>query len=201
MRHIILSPHHDDALFSLGETMMQMIGRDEEVTVATPMAGVPADHWGQTKALRLDAEHVEVMKAMRAHMVNGPWLDDCYPAEAHDGLDRWIGNLMNEADVVWVPAGIHHPDHITVAAAAQGAYQACRRRPKLVVYEELPYRVLYPEEAVRVVELWRLGHDAQMVGHSHHLAAKRDLCRRYESQMGEDIERCLYVPERAWRLT
>lgn len=201
MRHVILSPHHDDALFSVGETMMQMIGQDEQVTVATPFAGVPTDEWGRAKATRLEKEHAEVMTAMRARWVNGRWLDDCYPQENHDGLTRWISNLMNEADTIWVPVGIHHPDHLTVASSARHAYQASRHRPRLVVYEELPYRVLYPSHAVARLAEWADVEGHEMVGHSHHLEAKRDLCRRYESQMGEDIERCLFVPERAWRLS
>lgn len=198
MKHVVLSPHHDDAVFSLGETMMQMIGLDEEVKVATVFGGIPEDPVGRKKATKLQEEHVAVMRAMRAQWVNGHWLDDVYPQENHRGLTRWILDRIDSADAVWVPAGIHHPDHLTVAARARHAFDMLARRPRLYVYEELPYRVLYPSHAVDRVASW--APTEEIVGHSHHVEAKRDLCVRYESQMGEDILRCLFVPERAWRV-
>jgi LmbE family N-acetylglucosaminyl deacetylase len=201
LNHVVISPHHDDALFSVGETILGLLDTGHTVRVVTPMGGHPTGERGRMKADRLATEHRAALSeaGTGATSVDGPFLDDCYEA-SHDGLVGWIQRQMTVADIVWCPVGIHHPDHLTVAGASLKAWEHLGRLPQLRLYEELPYRVLYPSHAEGRIREWRktLG-PLELLGYpSHQLDRKIAVVGMYESQMGEDIRRALFVPERAW---
>lgn len=184
----------DDAVFSVGEFLCQRPG----TLIISPFAGLPDDDVGHAKYTRLYAEHERVMRAIKADWLNGPFLDDVYAATRDiTGLQEWIHGALvaNNVHEVWVPYGIFHVDHLATANAALAAAHSLQIG--LCIYEELPYRVLWPEQVRRV----RLGL-ATLMGPALDLDRKKELCAMYASQTkGDDIHRCLYAPERVWRVS
>lgn len=198
MRVAIVSPHLDDAIFSVAEHMLSK--PCDEYLIVCPFAAIPTDDAGRAKYERLLAEHAAVVSSLRergidAAELNGPFLDDVYGAQNADQIAEWfLDELKNEEIAeLWSPVGIYHPDHL-LAAYVTGKGLAKRLGTRWAAYEELPYRVLYPSDA-----LLRLPEGCEMRGYDpSHLEAKKELCRMYESQIGPDLERDLYVFERLW---
>lgn len=193
---VVVSPHLDDALFSVAEHLAS----ESDVVIATAMGAVPDDPAGVAKMERLHREHATAVAQIGARRFDGPFLDDCYPAPDPAGLDVWFDAVVAMADRLWIPAGVHHPDHLLCSNAAVAAWDRAGRPVPIAVYEELPYRVLYPAVTTARLAILtdRIGPLALTGYPSTNLAAKRDLVGCYVSQVGEDVARCLYVPERLW---
>lgn len=190
---VVISPHLDDAVFSVGEHLTDGI----PTTIACPLAGVPDDRAGATKYRTLLAEHADACQALGVSRLNGPFLDDVYPGCDHQALAAWCADVTESASEVWCPVGIWHRDHITVALFTVRALRAARPRPRVVFYEELPYRVLYPELVAR--HLPRGFGRLRLGGRQLALGTKRRAVGCYRSQIqGDEIRRCLFVPERIW---
>lgn len=190
----ILSPHLDDAAFSLAEHLKHRPG----AVIICPFGGIPTDNAGRRKYNRLHAEHEIASKMLEAVPVSGPFLDDVYEGTRDlSGLQEWMYRTVSEWRItdLWSPLGIHHPDHHIVAVS--GLLLASNLDIGYCIYEELPYRTLYPEQACPLRTQLEYG---ELLGAPHHLKFKKAVCEAYASQMGEDIERCLYVPERLWRI-
>jgi LmbE family N-acetylglucosaminyl deacetylase len=184
----VVSPHLDDAVFSVAE---HMIGHDP-VTIICPFGGVPEDEAGRTKYLTLLTEHADVCNAFGWGSSVGPFLDDVYiETRSIRLLDEWLSQTLKGFDEVWFPFGIHHPDHRLVAKACRSFWNG--DGIGVCVYEELPYRVLYPD----LSPMHTIG---ELLGYTPRLEQKKAACRTYASQINDDIERCLYVPERLWRV-
>lgn len=143
MSIVVLSPHVDDAIFSLGDHLCTAPG----ATVVSVFAGIPTDDIGHRKHTRLRDEHQVACALLGLRIVNGDFLDNVYPPTDDDALADWIGDQIDGADIVYAPLGIHHPDHIQVArVAAQLAHGDTRT---WLWYSELPYRTDYPELAAQ----------------------------------------------------
>lgn len=166
---------------------------DWEFTIVTPFGGQPLDEPHRSKYLILHDEHHRVCEFMGWDYINGHWLDD-----AAAGSEPWDPALMYEFlreatlpfDQVWWPYGIHHPDHRTVRWALHTPAML-ERIESVSIYEELPYRVLYPLDLDSDFGSLQ-GYDPS------NLYKKKELCRMYASQVDDQLERSLYVPERLW---
>lgn len=193
MRVAVISPHLDDAVFSVAEHMLSR--PDWEFTIVCPCAGEGNDATYIGKYQRLLREHRDVLMATGWEAANGPFLDDVAGPSNLFGIDDWLASALkggggrDRFDEWWVPVGIHHPDHLAVRAACG---RIGRPTARISFYEELPYRVLYPGSRNQAF-MKLAGYDPSM------LERKRQLCRMYVSQIGPEVERCLYVPERLWR--
>lgn len=189
----VISPHADDAFFSVAESMLSST---ETFAIICPFMGIPPiGQLGHDKQVTLNREHYYACRAIGALEINGPMLDDAArPSPAStDALVRWFASVFTNFDfsMVWVPFGIHHPDHLDVALTAVWALDSLPTKLPVWVYEELPYRVLYPNLLPDA--------DKVLMGYNPaHLQRKKELCRMYASQVDEQLERCLYVPERLW---
>lgn len=185
MRVAVISPHLDDAVFSVAEHMLSR--PDWEFTIVTPFGGQPLDEPHRSKYLILHDEHQRICEFAGWGFINGEWLDDAAAgSETWDPplMHHWLRDIVSDFDQEWWPLGIHHPDHLEVARAP-GQWHW--------VYEELPYRVLYPQVAMHEAMWWKLeGYDPS------NLFKKKELCRMYASQVDDQLERSLYVPERLW---
>lgn len=191
---VVLSPHLDDAIFSVGERLKD----GTPTTVACPFAGVPADPGGRTKYETLRREHAAACLLLDVHHIDGPFLDDVYADRNLSGLRQWVTRAIQTANEVWVPLGIHHPDHVLLAALAL----ECITDQRVIVYEELPYRILYPELAMARVGALALSYQLHPQGRHLALGAKRAAVGCYGSQLtGGEIIRSLFAPERAWVLS
>lgn len=52
MKYLFLSPHHDDAIYSCGGTIYELVQQGHEVTILTLMAGIPDEPIPDTPVLR-----------------------------------------------------------------------------------------------------------------------------------------------------
>lgn len=159
----VLSPHLDDAVLSMGQTIAAMT---DDVEIVTVFAGVPeGDVWtrydqvtgfpdSHRAMLARRAEDRAAIGKLGAHTSVKHWnyfdLQYCRgprePAEM-DNLRLDIATLFEDGPV-YAPLGIGHPDHLFVANIAR---EACPLRiGKTLIgvfqYEELPYRVMNPEQ-------------------------------------------------------
>lgn len=187
MRFAVVSPHLDDAAFSLGETIADWVDEGHEVTIFSVYAGIPKDPDGRAKYQRLWLEHERCCEVLGAAHHNMDFLDDTYcPRPPVTAVTGAIRDAVAGFNVVVGPTGIHHPDHQRVAAvcADLGTWR----------YDELPYYVEFPLQAFRGA-----GEYAMITPPPGHLPIKRRACLAYESQIHEKEERCLWVPERLWR--
>lgn len=192
MRIAVISPHLDDAVFSVGERMLQQAEKGNDIVTVCPIAGVPHEEPHRSKYLTLLKEHDEVCVAMGWQNILGPFFDDAVPQERRlPGVMReWLLGVIRECrpDRVWSPCGIHHPDHLWVA----------REMPLIAgvvwcVYDELPYHSLYPEIQTQHGAFVPYTRDPKVT------LRKRWACNMYASQMNSpDLEKHLYLPERLW---
>lgn len=205
---IVISPHLDDAVFSIG----QILAATPDSVVVTVLAGDPPDllsAYDQSAGFRSSGEAVRARRAedhramtlLGGYAVHGPFLDGQYGLHpSHAELVDWIrGQLEGPlAEHVahdtrtLVPLGIQHPDHVAVAAAAREAVAG-----ELWIYEELPYRVNYPElTAAALAEIGPA--PAHIDGGPYEIKAAAVEC--YQSQLSPEMRRWVGVPERVWRL-
>lgn len=216
-RILVVSPHFDDAIWSVGELMLDRIERGDRVVIYTPFGGEPpksqpANH---AKWDLLRKEHWDACMALGVTRVdNGTLLDDACGSLTQEQVTRgmydnltahlmgqWAAPYLQWAlpDEVWIPHGIVHPDHVMAHEAAFAIYKNFFPEVERLVYEELPYRVNYPAFMAGWKTLARRG---KLEGYDpKHLPRKKELARMYASQLvrGEEDERGLWAPERLWR--
>lgn len=217
----VLSPHLDDAVLSLGQHLVAQQYTASPERVVTVFAGRPQSSrfltgYDQSCGFGSSRQAVETRRdedskacwTLGVEFVHLSELDNQY-RKTHDPriVDRiahQCHRYMTGLEHVYVPLGIGHPDHRVLAQAAElAATTLVKRRPvSLLFYEELPYRVLYPEHAAaRLAELVAAGWDLSLwpvdLG-SIDLKAEAIAC--YKSQFPEGaVDPCLRVPERVWR--
>ena len=147
MNNLIFSPHTDDAIFSLGD---YIIDSDSNFIIASAFAGIPKDWAGYRKHIRLRQEHDEACAMIGAKVINGDLLDDVYGEQNKSLLISWIKENIVKYDVeevsplnVFIPLGIHHPDHVLLSDCLFKIID--HYNCTFFIYAELPYRLAYPE--------------------------------------------------------
>lgn len=202
MTTLVISPHLDDAVFSVGG----WIAGESDVIVATVFAGVPAvlvepiGEGFESGAQEVEArrgEDLDACSAVGAMAVHGPFLDGPYTGHAESDeneIARWIVSLERvfEASTLARPAGVRHPQHIATARAAALSHQPGVSR---YVYAELPYSVLWPELVPEIP-----GELVELLHNEGRAAWKQAACERYASQYPSTDHDALRAPERLWRL-
>lgn len=222
----VLSPHLDDACLSLGQWLSTEPG---DVEVVTVLAGVPdrceqyvSDYdracgfVSSIAAMRTrQFEDVDALSFYLDHAVRHLSFLDCQyldgPRSDSEAVIVAIKNRYSPEELMFAPLGIGHPDHLFVADCAR---EAVRRSvgPEpvgLILYEELPGRVLHPEEVherLRVVaaEGWEIGALPWPLpqGDRSDRLRKAVAISRYRSQFPEGADDpALLVPERCWQCT
>jgi LmbE family N-acetylglucosaminyl deacetylase len=122
---VVVSPHLDDAVLSIGGTIHSLTRRGADVVVATIFAGdpdssSPASYWDcprgntQGEAVRQRrAENEAAVLELGASAVTLPWADSGYAA-AREPDEIWaaLGGLVQTADVTLLPGWpLSHADH------------------------------------------------------------------------------------------
>ena len=151
-RVVVLSPHLDDAVLSLGATMTELTRSGKHVSVVTVFAGDPASTreagpWDSRAGFRTEGEAARVRRgeddvACRTLGVEPVWLslpDEDY-AGVRDAEHVWtaLSAVIRNEDTVLVPGSpLTHNDHRWLAElfVAKGP---CWKR--LGLYREQPYR-------------------------------------------------------------
>lgn len=216
MRTMVISPHLDDAVLSLGQFLATRPGS----VVVTVLAGVPpadgtvtaydAEHGFATSAESVEQrqrEDAEALRRLDATAVHLPFLDRQYmihpePIEIIAAIDTLLRARPGIGWEVYTPLGIGHYDHYLVGDLARAACKVGIDR--VFAYEELPYRVWAPEQVVtsfeRIAEQgWAhaaLPHPIQQGAR----ATKIEALSCYASQLDPPYDPCFLVPERAWHL-
>lgn len=199
---IVISPHLDDAVFSVG----QILAANPGATVATVFAGTPGggvtpydesagftDSAGAVAARR--REDIAALDILGAHPEHGPFLDGQYePHRTRAEIVDWIRSHTSGHDIVLIPVGVHHPDHLDASAAAKATIEPGQQ---IWLYEELPYRVFWPDVTYRAIPSWA---DLQDLPSVSDVELKTAAVEAYASQLNPLLRRCLYVPERTWRI-
>ena len=140
-----------------------------------------------------------------AHLKATPnWLDfldhQYGPEPDQRDVERAIEDLVLDASVIAVPLGIHHEDHLLVAAACRGVARGLPRTT-WVVYEDVIYRATVGGTEERVAELRKQGFDlvpASFTPSAH----KRGAVEAYASQVKGlgDLLLDAFEPERYWTM-
>jgi LmbE family N-acetylglucosaminyl deacetylase len=196
----VISPHLDDAAFSLTEHILTWVAEGEQVKIVTVFGGIPADEKGLLKHTRMHAEHIRACEALGVQRIHANFFDDVYKPRP-SRLDVWpvIAAMIGNASIIVVPTGIHHPDHHLVERACyhnlgfKGYWH----------YDELPYYVQHPHQCSVSESDWD-HHDPtdhfERVKHAEGLMEEKwRIVNMYESQIGELERRTLLAPERCWR--
>lgn len=216
----VISPHLDDAVLSLGQHL-----QTDEFKVVTVFAGSPEDDVcsdydrsigftssADAMSARRDEDRraTDVLDNQIEHL---GFFDRQYRSEdqlspdALSALVRIFQGIFAEDVQVYMPLGIGHPDH---RAVAQAAVLACPFRTRtgeersILFYEELPYRVLNPEQVVAALDRlrnvgWYVADMPDPIAHGP-LGRKAAAIAEYGSQFPNGAEDpCLLVPERVWR--
>lgn len=193
-RLVVISPHLDDAVFSCG-TLISAASLVTPVTVMTVCAGIPG-HFDHATSLDFAAgflsskeamqtrraEDAEACRILGAQFVHLDVLDSQYVDDDgsrveimrgaikaglyHIGLSpEWALDL--DAPKILAPVGIRHVDHKNVALACMGI--------ATLLYQELPYRVLWPGNTT----------PSRLVMELPTSAAKQAAIFCYRSQLGD----------------
>lgn len=191
MKTVIVSPHTDDAVFSLGSCIIRKpLIVFEDVTVLSIFAGIPQDIVGMSKHVTLRSEHAEVCKKLGIKEINGEFLDDVYLATRDlKNVVSWLQNSLQNFDVIFMPLGIHHPDHILAHAFTKMTIPKTYK--KIFVYKELPYSLLYEKETDGLLQKF----EVKMHNSVEHSELKTDVCRIYKSQIDDSLIKKLSTQE------
>jgi LmbE family N-acetylglucosaminyl deacetylase len=184
----VMSPHTDDAIFSLGA----YLATRDDVTIVSPMAAIPTDPAGRAKHETLRAEHGRACELIGAAHIEGPFLDDVYPPSPPAAIGAWLAPFLTSGVTVFVPLGIHHPDHLLISDLLIGMLDDTA---PVLFYAELPYRVDYPAKAAA-----RLAHVAPLteITLAHDYTAKAAAVACYASQIDDSVRARVLVDEQLW---
>lgn len=196
-KKLIISPHSDDAIFSLGD----YLANKEGVIILSPFMGIPEDEIGERKHLTLKQEHRKACDLIGAKHIDGSFLDDVYPNLNHDRLREWlyVETTMVKADEIYIPLGIHHHDHLIVSDFMLDILDELKIK-NFYFYEELPYRLDWPGNLE--ARLTRMQNRYQLVDSSARKSGfnKYELLKAYESQVDEKLLSKLITHEKIWEV-
>jgi LmbE family N-acetylglucosaminyl deacetylase len=152
---VVLSPHLDDAAFSLGAAIHRARREGNEVVVVTvlgcdPDSGAPAGYWDRRSRFRTEGEAAatrrteddEALSILGATAVRFPYGDTQYERHGTDD-EIWasVEPHLTGADSVLVPAyPLIHPDHAWLASLALQRLRGSAA--PVALYGEQPYLVI-----------------------------------------------------------
>lgn len=163
MNLVVVSPHLDDAVYSIGATISYLVRKRVDVTVVTVLAGDPSvngppSSWDLSCGFRSAQEACHVRRAEDAEAVallgaQARWLpfpDDGYATPASRDVSAVTAALRSAIqgfEAVAVPAWpLEHPDHRWVSEVATSSIGD---GVVIVGYAEQPYSSLAQARAFR----------------------------------------------------
>jgi LmbE family N-acetylglucosaminyl deacetylase len=216
--NVVVSPHLDDAVLSLGQYLSA-----EPCRVVTIFAGRPDDfavteydrargYDSSFKAMcDRRAEDIAALTSLNCEWLHLDYLDQQYVRAdstiREQQVTREIRAQKDRQSHLLVPLGLGHPDHRLVSMAAEAAVRSLSAELReLWLYEELPYRVLWPEQAHQRLQGmrwsgWTIDELPVPIAQGDRAMKERAIAE-YRSQYpaGAD-DPCVLVPERVWRAT
>ena len=193
MSNLIFCPHTDDAIFSLGDYIFD----NNSFTIASAFSGVPTDIIGYKIHTLLRKEHQEACELIGAKIINNDLLDDVYGKQDEQLLFAWIKSTINNFNNIYIPLGIHHPDHIFLSDKLFEIMDLYNK--KYFIYAELPYRILYPELYQERIDKFKSKGKLEEVTIKF-TKNKINAVEKYKSQIDNNLIEKLIVEEKLWRL-
>lgn len=209
---LVISPHLDDAILSVGE----MIASTDEVTVLTMFSGSPknpmeTDYDKKCGFANSDEANKErknedesACRTLNADYVHLDFLESQYREKQYDGfeIESSLKEYVELSDVIYFPEGIVHPDHEIVFSIVSHLYKNHREEKKFFVYEDLPYRIIYPEVSVGKIQNSPIFENAYLHQPFKNRIKKIKAVKKYKSQVGtgDIVFENILVPERYWEL-
>lgn len=157
---IVLSPHLDDAVLSCG----QVLAANMDSKVVTVFAGAPegtvVTDYDQRSGFTSAQDAVQVRRAedtwagglLRYTSVHWDFLDGQYgQRQDPDEIGNQIRLVLDRhrEELILAPLGLAHQDHELLARIVHEVVNP--RLTNLVLYEDLPSRVLFPESVLPAV--------------------------------------------------
>lgn len=219
MKTLLLSPHLDDAVLSAGQFLANQPG----CHCLTVFAGIPprgkndvtpydSKTGFKSSHLAMEARRFEDRDAMARLQCDPFYFDSYLDHQYRNGTDpdvhhlaRTIADFVREGEYERVISclGLLHPDHILLGDAVVEASKSFDA--PLYLWEDLPNRVLYPEEVPKHlahVQAQGFKTTLEAPGGAGPMADKIRALLCYRSQLGTgDLDfNLLLVPERFWKL-
>ncbi len=149
-RLIAISPHHDDAVLSVGATLAHLADAGVDVHVLTVFSGDPTQDRAPGASNRRAGfmttgeaararrrEDDEACALLGVHTIRLPFDDDEASARDPDAIGAALQTQLVAADIVLLPGSpLVHPDHLLVARVAAARHAAAH---SLGLYLEQPY--------------------------------------------------------------
>ena len=204
MSSLIFCAHTDDAIFSLGDYIIE--NNDNNFTIAAAFAGIPKDDAGNKKHTTLRQEHADACSLINVKYINGDLLDDVYGKQNEYDLVDWIKDIVKDFDNIYIPLGIHHPDHILLSETLLNLIDSLNKT--YFIYAELPYRVAYPELYEFRFNKFKSIHNLENIS-INFTKNKVDAIHKYNSQIAlvsnktiidENLIENLVVEEKLWKV-
>jgi LmbE family N-acetylglucosaminyl deacetylase len=209
---VVISPHLDDAVLSVG----QVLGGSPGAVVITVLAGVPAGDAvtdydrscgfsGSRQAMRQRrAEDRRALAILGAEPCHLDFLARQYRDDAGDeAIVRELADRIAalEPSAVLGPVGIVHPDHERVARLWPGAVRRAAGAAPVFAYEELPYRIKSRRRAEAAVRAFTGGRPARpAVLPAADVGLKAQAMLAYVSQLRLVFPLDCLTPECLWLL-
>jgi len=193
MSNLIFCPHTDDAIFSLGDYIFD----NNSFTIASAFSGVPTDIIGYKKHTLLRKEHQEACELIGAKIINNDLLDDVYGKQDEQLLFAWIKSTINNFNNIYIPLGIHHPDHIFLSDKLFEIMDLYNK--KYFIYAELPYRILYPELYQERIDKFKSKGKLEEVTIKF-TKNKINAVEKYKSQIDNNLIEKLIIEEKLWKI-
>jgi LmbE family N-acetylglucosaminyl deacetylase len=191
-RIVVISPHLDDAVLSLGATIAATARAGHSVRVITVFAGdeaatVDASQWDSKSGFRTAAEAAraraaeddEACRIVGAEPVRLPYLDKDYERVlVEEEILRAVDEAVSESDVVLIPAfPLTNEDHAWLSTLLLARLHVDAR---LGLYAEQPYAA-WAHEAPGVAQPDRDWHALRAPASAQ--TVKLRACRAYKSQI------------------
>jgi len=204
MSNLIFCPHTDDAIFSLGDYIID--NPNDVFTIASAFAGIPKDEVGYKKHTILRQEHDEACAMINAKVINSDLLDDVYGKQNENDLIDWIKSIIVDFDNIYIPLGIHHPDHVLLSETLLNLIESLNKT--YFIYAELPYKIAYPELYQSRLNKFKSIHNLQNIS-INFTKNKINAIKKYNSQItffsnktiiDEDLINNIVVEEKLWKV-
>ena len=193
MSNLIFSPQTDDAIFSLGDYIIH----NERITIASAFSGVPTDDAGYKKHTLLRQEHDKACAFVNAKVINNDLLDDVYGKQDKNVLTNWVIDIIKNFDHIYIPLGIHHPDHILLSDTIFSVMDNFVK--EYFFYSELPYRVLYPQLYEERLNKFKSKYSLEKIS-TKFTKEKLNAIKEYDSQIDKNLIEKLLVEENLWKI-
>ena len=203
MNNLIFCAHVDDAIFSLGD---YIVDSNDSFAIATAFAGIPTDPSGYKKHTILRQEHNEACLMINAKVINGDLLDDVYGKQNENDLIDWIKSIIVNFDNIYIPLGVHHPDHIFLSDTLLNLIKYFDKT--YLIYAELPYRFSYPESYKIRLKQVELNNNLENIK-TNFTKNKMNIIKQYNSQItyvnntsiiDEEVVKNVIVEEKVWKV-